>query len=41
MENGSKAFEKIMGGEEKPTVVIGVNDVSAVGGFEESQRNEI
>ena len=31
VENGSKAFEKIMGGEERPTVVIGGNDVSAVG----------
>ncbi len=31
IENGSKAFEKIMGGKQKPTVVIGGNDVLAVG----------
>ncbi|MDG2198928.1 MAG: LacI family DNA-binding transcriptional regulator [SAR324 cluster bacterium] len=31
IENGSKAFEKIMGGKQRPTVVIGGNDVLAVG----------
>ena len=38
MENGSKAFEKIMVGEERPTVVIGGNDVSAVGALRKAKE---
>ena len=38
MENGSKAFEKIMGGEERPTFVIGGNDVSAVGALRKAKE---
>ena len=38
IENGSKAFEKIMGGEERPTVVIGGNDVLAVGALRKAKE---
>ena len=38
VENGSKAFEKIMGGEERPTVVIGGNDVLAVGALRKAKE---
>jgi LacI family transcriptional regulator len=38
IENGSKAFEKIMGAEERPTVVIGGNDVLAVGALRKAKE---
>ena len=38
MENGPKAFEKIMGGEERTTVVIKGNDASAVGALRKAKE---
>ena len=38
IENGSKAFEKIMEAEERPTVVIGGNDVLAVGALRKAKE---
>ena len=38
IENGSKAFEKIMSSKDRPTVVIGGNDVLAVGALRKAKE---
>ena len=38
IENGSQAFQKIMSGKERPTVVIGDNDVLAIGALRKAKE---